>query len=95
MSKKVAPNRGTIWFDKFVEENRTEILIYGAMLEIACQIKIEREKQSLSQRELAEKTNLTQATIVRLEKGKNSNLQTLIKVANTLGVSVKIKLEKV
>ena len=82
MSNKALPNRGTIWFDKFVEENKTEILIYGAMLDIACKIKIEREK-----------TNLTQATIVRLEKGRNSNLETLFRVANTLGISVQVKLQ--
>jgi len=88
-----ASNEATKWFDNFVEENKTEILIHKAMIEIACRIKMEREKQGLSQRDIAQKTGLTQTTILRLEKGKNSNLETMIKVARAMGLNPRIDFE--
>jgi DNA-binding XRE family transcriptional regulator len=93
MSKKITtkPNLATQWFDDFVDKNQTEILINKAILEIACKIKQEREKQGLSQRDMATKTGLTQTTILRLEKGKNSNLETMIRVASAMGLTPRIE----
>lgn len=95
MSNKTTtkPNPATKWFDNFVEENKTEILIHKTILKIACQIKTEREKRQLSQRDIAQKTGLTQTTILRLEKGKNSSLETMIKVARAMGLNPKINFE--
>jgi len=56
MSKKLTVKKepelseASVWFDTFVEENKTEILIHKAMVEIACKIKMEREKNKLSQK---------------------------------------------
>lgn len=89
----VKPNKASIWFNNFAEENKTEILIHKAMVEIACLIKMEREKQGLSQRDLAIRTGLTQTTILRLEQGKNANLETLIRVARAMDMSPIIRFE--
>jgi len=93
MSKKAIskPNSATEWFNNFVDENKTEILIHKAILDIACKIKLEREKQGLSQRDIAKKTGLTQTTILRLEKGKNSNLETMIRVASAMGLTARVE----
>lgn len=85
-TKNTKANEASKWFDGFVVENKNEILIHKVIMDIACRIKAEREKKGLTQRDLAEKTGLTQTTILRLEKGKNSNLETLIKVAQAMGL---------
>lgn len=94
-TNKQTKNQATNWFNNFVEENKTEILIHKAMIQIACKIKKAREDLGLSQRDIAQKTGLTQTTILRLEKGKNSNLETLIKVARSMGLNPKIDFEVV
>ena len=91
--KVIQASSATKWFGEFVEENKTDILIHKAILNIACKIKMEREKQGLSQRDIAKKTGLTQTTILRLEKGKNSNLETMIRVARSMGLSPKVQFE--
>ena len=63
-------------------------------MELACQIKQEREKRGLSQRDIAQKTGLTQTTILRIEKGKNFSLETLMKVAQSMDLNPKITFEK-
>ena len=65
-------------------------MIHKAILDIACQIKAKREETGLSQRDIAKITGLTQTTIVRLEKGKNNNLETMLKVAISMGLYPKI-----
>jgi len=56
-------------------------------------IKVKRKQVGLSQGEVAQKTDLTQTNILRLKKGKNSNLQTLIKVFRAASLNPKIKFE--
>lgn len=73
MSAKTKQNTATKWFSSFVVENESEILIHKTILKIACLIKAEREKQKLSQKYIAEKTGLTESTISRLEKDKNTS----------------------
>lgn len=52
-------------------------------------IKFYREKMKLSQRELANKINTTQATLQRYESGVNEpNIEMLIKLANFFNVSI-------
>ena len=98
MTKKttpIKPTKASKWFNKFIDENKTEILIHKAVMQIASQIKAQREKRGLSQRDIAKSTGLTQTTILRLEKGKNSNLETLIKVAWAMGLEARIEFEEV
>jgi len=93
--KKVKENKAKIWFDSYVQDNKIEILIHKAIFDIACQIKVKREESGLSQRDIAKITGLTQTTIVRLEKGKNNNLETMVRVATSLGLYPKIQFEHV
>lgn len=56
---------------------------------IAAKIKEERRKAALTQKELAEKSNLPQSHISRLEAGKHSpSFKTLERLAQALGISV-------
>jgi len=55
----------------------------------------ERHKQGLTQTQLAEKANLKQSQIARIEKGENAiSFATLERVARALGRKVKIELSK-
>lgn len=49
-------------------------------------IKELREKQGLSQEQLAEKAGVAQSTIHYIENGNNPRTETLIKIAAALGV---------
>lgn len=49
-----------------------------------------REEQGLSQRELARLAHVPQSTIARIEKGANTSVDTLIKIASALGKELKI-----
>ncbi|MDQ6969224.1 MAG: helix-turn-helix domain-containing protein [Mariprofundus sp.] len=63
--------------------------MYRPMQNIAAIIKSLREKQSLSQRTLAEQANLSAAALSQLESGRVSpSVATLEKLADGLGVSV-------
>lgn len=49
----------------------------------------ERHKKGLTQKELAQATNLTQSVIARFESKKNTpQLDTLLKIATALGLSL-------
>jgi len=60
---------------------------------LAIQISKIRQKEKLTQKELAKRLNTTQQTISRLENihNKSYSLQTLIKLARILNKSVSIK----
>lgn len=50
-----------------------------------------RENAGLSQRELAERSGVPQSTIARIERGYNTSIDTLSKIAFALNKRVKIK----
>ena len=61
--------------------------------DIIAQLINERAKQNLSQKELAEKIGTKQTSISRFENGNtNASLDFLIKIANSLGKKLEIKL---
>ncbi|MGQ5709668.1 helix-turn-helix transcriptional regulator [Lactobacillus sp. LL6] len=49
-----------------------------------------RKKSGLSQRQLAETANVPQSTIARIERGDNTSIDTLTKLANALGKKLTI-----
>lgn len=64
--------------------------------EIADQILFYRKKAGLSQSELAEKSNTTQAIISRIENGNsNPSLSTIIKIAEILNCTISLSLNQV
>lgn len=57
---------------------------------LAKEIKLARMKKKLTQQDLAKLTGLSNATIVNIEKNKRkANMQTILKVCETLGISNK------
>ena len=47
-----------------------------------------RERQGLSQQEVAERTHLAQQHVSRVERGMNCNMFTFLKVCRALGIQV-------
>ena len=63
------------------------------LLDLAIQVQESREKQGLSQTELAEIAGITQQQLSRLESGTNCNVSTLLKVCQALNIRVTLKPE--
>ena len=61
-----------------------------AKLENAIALLRARENAGLSQRELAERSGVPQSTIARIERGYNTSIDTLSKIAFALNKRVKI-----
>tara|TARA_B100001778_G_C18052297_1_gene390360 strand:+ start:180 stop:467 length:288 start_codon:yes stop_codon:yes gene_type:complete len=61
------------------------------LLELAVRIQEKRNKQNLSQAELANKAGITQQQLSRLETGSNYNVSTLLKVCHALGLKLTLK----
>ncbi|WP_125764597.1 helix-turn-helix domain-containing protein [Companilactobacillus hulinensis] len=49
-----------------------------------------RESAGLTQRDLASISSVPQATIARIERGSNTSIETLTKIANALGKNIKL-----
>ena len=85
-------------YDKFIEEQmkdpafrkewealQPEMAIVRAMINA-------REKSGMTQKELSEKTGITQADISRLENGNaNPSLKTLQRLAEGMGMTLKLE----
>jgi DNA-binding XRE family transcriptional regulator len=60
------------------------------LLELGLRIAEKRQQLGISQKELAEKSHVTQQQLSKIENGYNCNLLTFIKVSSTLGLSVNL-----
>jgi DNA-binding XRE family transcriptional regulator len=60
------------------------------LLELGLRIAETRQELGISQKELAEKSRITQQQLSKIENGYNCNLLTFIKVSSTLGLSVNL-----
>ena len=60
------------------------------LLELSCAIIEAREKYDLTQKELAEKSRVTQQQLSKIENGVNCNMLTFIKVTNALGLGLTV-----
>ncbi|MDR1428694.1 MAG: helix-turn-helix transcriptional regulator, partial [Spirochaetaceae bacterium] len=60
------------------------------LLELGLRIAEKRQELGISQKELAEKSRITQQQLSKIENGYNCNLLTFIKVSSTLGLSVNL-----
>jgi ribosome-binding protein aMBF1 (putative translation factor) len=57
------------------------------LLELGLRIAEKRQQLGFSQKELAQKSQITQQQLSKIENGYNCNLLTFIKVSSTLGLS--------
>jgi len=72
----------------FTEEEKQLIAIEEEIIEAMINI---REEKGLTQKELAERSNLKQPTIARMEKGNHSpQLDTLLKVLVPMGYTLEV-----
>ncbi|WP_270276197.1 helix-turn-helix domain-containing protein [Weissella confusa] len=60
-------------------------------LESAVQLMLAREAAGLSQRDLAAKSGVPQSTIARVERGSNTSIDTLNKLAFALGKKLEVR----
>ncbi len=74
-------------FKKFFDEEKE-------ILELSIRILEYREKNNLTQKELAQKAGITQQQLSKLENGSNCNVLTFLKVCNALHLKVALKPEK-
>lgn len=85
----------TVKFDDYLEkrfqdpELRSNFEAESLRLESAVALLKAREDAGLTQRELAKRVDVPQSTIARIERGNNTSVDTLSKIANALGKKVK------
>lgn len=60
-------------------------------LESAIAVSTIRKQSGLSQRKLAAISKVSQSTIARIERGDNTSIDTLTKIANALGKKLTVK----
>ena len=70
-------------FKKAFEEEKRLLALSYAIVEA-------REKCGLTQKELAEKSHVTQQQLSKIENGVNCNMLTFIKVSNALGLGLTV-----
>jgi HTH-type transcriptional regulator / antitoxin HipB len=73
--------------EEFNEKYEEEKRIVGLAIKIA----EFRQKQKLTQAELAKRSGITQQQLSKLERGENCNVATFLKVCNSLGVEVMLR----
>lgn len=72
------------------EEFKKAFLQEKKRMDNAVALMLAREEQGFSQRELAELASVPQSTIARIEKGANTSIDTLSKIALALGKELTI-----
>lgn len=88
MRRKITP---TVKFDDYLEkrlqdpELRSNFEAENLRFESAVVLLKAREDAGLTQRELAKRVDVPQSTIARIERGNNTSVDTLSKIANALG----------
>lgn len=77
-------------FKKDMKDPEFALAVQAEMNKLAgaISIKQERENYGWTQKELAERAGIPQSTIARVEKGANTSMDTISKIANAFGKSV-------
>ncbi|MGQ7355055.1 helix-turn-helix transcriptional regulator [Streptococcus suis] len=88
----------TIKFEDFLQEElknddfRADYLDEKAILESALAVCNARQKAGLTQRELADLSHVPQSTIARIERGNNTSIKTMSKIAFALNQELSISI---
>ncbi|HFI0632209.1 TPA: multiprotein-bridging factor 1 family protein [Streptococcus suis] len=88
----------TIKFDDFLQEElknddfRAGYLAEKAILESALAVYNARQKAGLTQRELADLSHVPQSTIARIERGNNTSIETMSRIAYALNQKLTISI---
>ncbi|HFI0039971.1 TPA: multiprotein-bridging factor 1 family protein [Streptococcus suis] len=88
----------TIKFDDFLQEElkndefKARYLAEKAILESALAVYNARQKAGLTQRELADLSHVPQSTIARIERGNNTSIETMSKIAYALNQKLTISI---
>ncbi|HFI0507462.1 TPA: multiprotein-bridging factor 1 family protein [Streptococcus suis] len=88
----------TIKFDDFLKEElkndefKAGYLAEKAILESALAVYNARQKAGLTQRELADLSHVPQSTIARIERGNNTSIETMSKIAYALNQKLTISI---
>lgn len=88
----------SIRFNDFLKEQLKDSEFKGdynaekAQLSIAVAVMKARERAGMTQKELAFKAAVPQSTVARIERGSNTSIDTLSKLASALGTELKISL---
>lgn len=72
-------------YSKLVKSEKAKLASAYAVLEA-------RQNAGLSQQELANKSGVPKTTIARIERGSNTSIETLTKIANALGKQVRVSI---
>ena len=87
----------TVKFDDYLEkrlqdpELRSNFEAESWRLESVVALLKVREDAGLTRRELARRVDVPQSTIARIERGNNTSVDTLSKIANALGKKLKVE----
>lgn len=92
-------NMATIKFDDYLNtelqdaEFKEGFLKEKAILESSLAVYLARQNAGLSQRELAQLSKVPQSTIARIERGDNTRIDTISKIATALGKRLTITIQ--
>ena len=87
----------TVKFDDYLEKRlqdpqlRSNFEAESLRLESVVALLKVREDAGLTRRELARRVDVPQSTIARIERGNNTSVDTLSKIANALGKKLKVE----
>ncbi len=82
-------------FDDIDEETKQEFELSDILVDIACKIINYRLDNNITQKELAERLNITQAMVSKLESGEyNPSIEFLFKISSKLGWKFQLIIEE-
>lgn len=83
------------FFDEIDEKLKNEIELDSILVDLACEIINYRVENNLTQKDLAEKLEISQAMVSKIESGDyNPSVEFLFNISKGLGLSLVVELRK-
>ena len=73
------------------KKREAEIQLEAAKLELAEHLVEYREKNEMTQKQLADRLEVKQQVVAKIENGSNITLETLVRFLNVLGIVLKVE----